>query len=35
MDLDREWLQKQAENFWPEEERKVEKNFLLKDNDQA
>ena len=35
MALDQEWLQRQAENFWLGVEQRVEKNFLLKDNDKA
>tara|TARA_Y100000814_G_C12043615_1_gene303583 strand:+ start:76 stop:537 length:462 start_codon:yes stop_codon:yes gene_type:complete len=32
MALDQEWQQKQEENFWRDEEQKVVKNFLLKNN---
>ena len=35
MALDQEWLQRQAENFQLGVELRVEKNFLLKDNDKA
>ena len=32
MALDQECQQKQEENFWRDEEQKVVKNFLLKNN---
>ena len=35
MALDQEWPQKQVESLLREEDQKVEKNFLLKDNDKA
>ncbi len=35
MALDQECLQRQVESLLREEEQKVEKNFLLKDNDKA
>ena len=35
MALDHEWLQRQAGNFQLGVEQRVEKNFLLKDNDKA
>ena len=35
MALDQEWPQRQVENFQLDVEQKVEKDFLLKDNDKA